>query len=96
MKRTRNDILNELVKLGIPLADSKKILNDFINIIVESIKNKEEVRIKNFGKFFVVKKRERNFLNPKTKKLTYIPSHFKVRFIPSINLKKAINENIER
>lgn len=92
MKRTRKDLINELVSLGITAADAKRIVDNFIEIITDALKSKEEVRLKNFGKFILVRKRAREFTNPKTKEIIKIPDYIKIRFIPSVNLKNFINE----
>lgn len=91
MKRTRKDFIDKLVAAGVQFVDAKKIVDLFIKIIQKSLEKGKEVRLKNFGKFVVIKKNEAQFINPKTKKITRIPAHLKVKFIPSKNLKNLIN-----
>lgn len=91
MKRTRKDFIDKLITAGLQFVDAKKIVDSFIKIIQESLINGEEVRLKNLGKFVVIKKNESRFINPRTKKITKIPAHLKVKFIPSRELKRIIN-----
>ncbi|MBN1899121.1 MAG: HU family DNA-binding protein [Spirochaetes bacterium] len=92
MKRTRKDLIQALVEAGIQSVDAKRFVDEFINIIQGSIMHGEEIRLKNFGKFIIVTKKGNEFINPKTKLKTLIPDHKKIRFIPSENLKKLINQ----
>ncbi len=92
MKRTRKDFINALVSAGIQSVDAKKFIDEFIKIIQGSLSRGEDVRIKNFGKFAFIKRNASEFINPKTKKLIKIPEHFKIRFVPSENLKKLKNK----
>ncbi len=91
MKRTRKDFIDKLVAAGVQFVDAKKIVDSFIKIIQESLVKGKEVRLKNFGKFIVIKKNESQFINPRTKKITRIPARLKVKFMPSKNLKNLIN-----
>ena len=64
----KKDLVNNLsLKTGFSLNYSKKVVNDFIEIIIKNIKSGELI-LKNFGSFKVIKKNERIGRNPKTKK----------------------------
>ena len=92
MKRIKIDFINSLTEIGLPEIDAKKIFNLFVENITEGLKNKKEVHLVNFGKFKVVKKKKTSFINPKTKLISTIKGANKVKFIPSKNLHKFINE----
>ena len=57
-------------QIGLPVNYSEKILDDFIQIIIETLIYKKEINIKNFGKFILKKKMKRVGRNPKTRKFT--------------------------
>jgi len=91
MKRIKKNFINALTEIGLPETDSKKIIGLFIENIAEGLKEKKEIHLVNFGKFKVVKKKKKSFINPKTKKISTIKGENKVKFIPSKNLIKYIN-----
>ncbi len=91
MKRIKKDFIESLTEIGLPEIDAKKIVELFINNIVTGLQDKKEIQLVNFGKFKVVKKKKKTFINPKTKKLSSIKGENKVKFIPSRNLIKYIN-----
>ncbi len=92
MKKTRQDIINELRKTGINKRDAAKILQLFIDSIGEGIKKEGKVNIKNFGKFVLMKKNKKEFINPKTGKISRVTIPYKLKFIPSKKFIKFINE----
>ena len=69
---------------------SKKIINDLIESLITTIK-KEDLNLKNFGKFSKIHKRKRMGRNPKTKEPYLISSRISIRFIPSSKLIVAMN-----
>ncbi len=77
--------------IGLTEIDANRIINLSIENITPGLKDKKEVHLVNFGKFKVVKKKKRSFINPKTKKISYIKGENRVKFIPSKNLTKYIN-----
>lgn len=93
MKRIKKNFIESLTEIGLPEIDAKKIIELFINNIVTGLKDKKEIQLVNFGKFKVVKKKKKTFINPKTKKLSSIKGENKVKFIPSKNLIKYINHD---
>ena len=93
MKRIKNDFIKSLTRIGLPETDANRIINLFIDNITSGLKDKNEIHLVNFGKFKVVKKKKRSFINPKTKKISYIKGENRVKFIPSKNLTKYINHD---
>ena len=88
----KRDLVNNLsLKTGFSLNYSKKVVNDFIEIIIQNIKSGELI-LKNFGSFKVIKKNERIGRNPKTKKKFLISSRKTISFIPS----KKISDNLNK
>ena len=74
-------------------SDLEVIIDTFSESVENALKNGQNVELRNFGTFFVKKIKEKHSArNPKTGELIYVPEKNKVRFRPSKNLKKVINE----
>ena len=71
-------------------------MEDILNIIVESLKNKKKVKISNFGTFEIRYKKKREGRNPKTKEKKIISERNVVLFKPSKDFKKFININNDK
>ena len=64
---TRNDLIEEVSNnLGLPLAESSKIIEEIIEEILLSLENDSDVKISSFGTFSVKNKRSRIGRNPRT------------------------------
>ena len=71
----------------------ENVFNFFSEAISNALKKGKVVEIRNLGRFYFRKLKENfNARNPATNKLIYKPERVKVRFRPSKNLKKKINE----
>ena len=91
------DISKNIYKqIGLPVNYSEKILDDFIQIIIETLIHKKEINIKNFGKFTLKSKMKRVGRNPKNKKIYQINERNVVIFKTSKKLKKKINFSHEK
>ena len=96
MNRTKKDTFNrsdiELsLKKEFPQL-SKSNINDAIDVILESITEAvaldEKVEIRGFGTFSKKYIRPRKFINPKTKKVSYLGETATMHFKPSKSLTK--------
>ena len=88
---TNFDIIKNLSnKTGFSINFSKKLVNEFINILIENIK-KNELNLKNFGSFKLIKKKERVGRNPKTKEEFIISSRKSLIFTASKKILKFFN-----
>ena len=76
--------------IGFSDSDSKEIVNDIIDIILDGIAN-GAVNIKNIGSFVINRKAARIGRNPKNLKEYPISARNVVKFIASKNLKNAVN-----
>jgi len=65
---------------------AEKCLNAFIDVVTETLKKKEEVRLIGFGSFRVVKRAERKGKNPRTGETIKIPAREVVKFVPGKDL----------
>ena len=94
---TKKEIINSLyMQLGLSKRILDTILEDILNIIVESLKNKKKVKISNFGTFEIRYKKKREGRNPKTKEKKIISERNVVLFKPSRDFKKFINLNNDK
>ncbi len=87
------DLINNLSKeIGFSSSYSKKIVNELIEIIIQSIKNGDLI-LKNFGTFKIKKKKERVGRNPKTQEKYIIFERNSVVFTPSKKILDILNKN---
>ena len=89
--KKKNLVNNLSLKTGFSLNYSKKLIDDFIEIIIQNIKSGQFI-LKNFGSFKIIHKNERIGRNPKTKKKFLISSRKTISFIPS----KKISDNLNK
>ena len=92
MSLTKSDIALNIAKhTGISKQDSKALLENFIEQIKFSLKNKISVKISNFGTFEVKKTPSRIGRNPKTKKEYIISARNRITLNASKNIKDFLN-----
>ena len=83
---TKIDIIKNLSKkTGFSILFSKKLVNDFLNIIIHQIKM-NELNLKNIGSFKLINKKERLGRNPKTKEEFIISARKSLRYVASKKL----------
>ena len=82
---------NLSLKTGFSVSFSKKLIDDIILCITESIKT-EKLNLKNLGIFKIINKKERRGRNPKTKEQFEITARKTISFIPSKKISKELNE----
>ena len=83
------------MQIGYSKKISENLLEDFFDIIFQSLKNNNKVKISKFGTFEVRHKKSRIGRNPKTKENKIISERKVILFKPSKELKKKINQNYE-
>ena len=92
----KKDIIDNInYNIGIPNKYAELIINDLIKVLIISLKDKLEVKIKNFGSFKLRNKNKRKGRNPKNKKEYDILSRNVVTFKTSKYLNKKVNFNVE-
>ena len=92
----KNIISNIYNKTGLPSTYIANIVDDIISIVKENIINEENVKIKNFGTFFLKKKNKRLGRNPKNKINYEISERKVVTFKISDDLKNRLNDNVTK
>ena len=90
---TRKNLSNKIYQnLGFSKNFSSTFIDNFFNVLVDELINKNKIKISSFGTFSVIKKNERIGRNPKTKVEAKISSRKVVKFKPSNLFKKKINK----
>ena len=93
---TKREIVNSIyMQIGYSKKIAENLLDDFFDIIFQSLKKNEKVKIENFGTFEVRLKKSRIGRNPKTKENKIVSARKVILFKASKELKKKINENYE-
>ena len=93
---TKEEIVNSIyMQIGYSKKISENLLEDFFEIIFNSLKKKNKVKIAKFGTFHVRFKKSRIGRNPKTKESKVISERKVILFKPSKELKKKINKKYE-
>jgi len=72
---------------GIQQIVVKKIVQKMLDIIIETLRNKQRIELREFGVFDIKKRKKRIGRNPKTGKVVPIPERFVVVFKPGLKLK---------
>ena len=92
-----NTVKKEIIKeihsiFGTSENNIKKITQDIIDVLIETLIEKKKINIKNFGSFQIIYKSERKGRNPKTKEEFNIKSRNSISFKTSKVLKQKMNE----
>ncbi len=91
---TKKDISNKIFKtIGFSKNFSSSFIDKFFSIISTELKRNNEVKIKSFGTFKILNKKERIGRNPKTKIEAKISARKVVTFKVSSKLKNKLNSN---
>tara|TARA_B100000579_G_scaffold414234_1_gene407654 strand:+ start:310 stop:615 length:306 start_codon:yes stop_codon:yes gene_type:complete len=93
---TKKEIVNSIyMQIGFSKNVAENLLEDFFEIILNSLKNNNKVKIAKFGTFEVRLKKSRIGRNPKTREKKIITKRKVVLFKPSKDLKKKVNKIYE-
>ena len=80
--------MNQLAnKANMSSAETKKIVEDFINMFADYADDGSIYSIQGFGNFEVKKKMERIVVNPSTKQRMMVPPKLVLNFKPSASVK---------
>jgi len=94
MKINKNDLIEEVaVKRHLTKKEAKAIIDKTFDLIVEHLKQEDEVMISGLGTFTPVTKEKRVGTNPKTHKQITIKEKKTIRFSVSNSLKDELNED---
>ena len=89
---TKKEIINSIyMQLGFSKKISENLIEDFLLILFEEIKNNKKVKLPKFGTFVLRHKKSRLGRNPKTLEKKIISERNVILFKPSKELKNLIN-----
>ena len=89
---TKKDLVNSIyMQLGFSKLISENLIDDFIQIIIQSFLEEKKIKLSRFGTFEIRYKRSRIGRNPKTKESKEISSRKVLLFKPSKEFKKLVN-----
>lgn len=91
---TKADLAKELhSKLGAySIRQCNAIVHDILDLIIEALVNRQEVKLRNFGTFKVRLKPQRRGCSPVTHEHIIVPARYIVVFKASKKLRALLNE----
>ena len=91
----RSDLLQKMCNLypGILRKDIKKIIEIIFLESIEALRNGQNIEIRGFGTFKIVKRKARVGRNPKSSKLVQIPEKKAIKWKMSKTFFKRLNKN---
>ena len=88
---TKADIISEVFdKNGLPKQDAEELVEMILDVIKQTVKEGEIVKLSGFGNFVVRSKKSRKGRNPKTGEEIEITPRQVVSFRPSIIFKEKV------
>ena len=94
---TKKDICKSIyLKYGIPKLLASKILDELLDIIIQQLKEEKNIKIKNFGSFFLKKKNKRIGRNPKNKIKYEVLERNVIIFKAAEELKRKLNRDAKK
>ena len=91
---TKKDLVNLVyMQLGFSKKISESLIDDFLDIIEQNLKDEKTLKLSKFGTFSVREKKSRIGRNPKTKEEKTITKRNVVLFKPSKEFKEFVNLN---
>ena len=75
-------------------ADAERTFDSILNLILDCLKNDEQVKIAGFGTYKVAKRKARIGRNPRTGEQIQIAASQKVKFLPAKALKEMFNRQV--
>ena len=89
---TKRDLINSIyMQIGVSKKISENLINDFLLIIIENLKNEKKIKISKFGTFSNRNKKSRIGRNPLTKEIKTISNRNVVLFKASKEFKDLVN-----
>jgi nucleoid DNA-binding protein len=88
---TRIEFAEKLAgRLNISKKEADKIVKEFIDLVIDTLENGEEIKFNGFGKFYVKTYPERKARNPKTGEEILLPE----RRIPKFKFANKVKDTI--
>ena len=92
-KMNKKQLMNKIATtLNQSKADAERTFDSILNLILDCLKNDEQVKIAGFGTYKVAKRKARVGRNPRTGEQIQIAASQKVKFLPAKALKEMFNK----
>lgn len=92
MNLTKAEIVSQVADaVGLTKIETEAVINGFIYIINQSLKDGNEIEIRGLGSFRIIERQPRLARNPKTGGKVQLPKRRVPQFRPSKDLRKAVN-----
>ena len=78
------------IRSGVARTTIRKVLDVMPEVFTAALVDKDDVRLANFGTFKTVTRAARRARNLRTNTEMMLPETAVVKFVPSLNLKKAV------
>jgi len=89
---TKKNLINSVyMQIGFSKNISENLIDDFLSIIMDNLKNEKKLKLSNFGTFSIRSKKSRVGRNPKTKEQKIISNREVVLFKASKEFKDLVN-----
>ena len=89
---TKKNLINSVyMQIGFSKNISENLIDDFLSIIMDNLKNEKKLKLSNFGTFSIRSKKSRVGRNPKTKEQKIISNRDVVLFKASKEFKDLVN-----
>ena len=88
----KNDLVGAVAdKTGVPKAEAEKIIDATLDIVTNTLKGGDEVRLVGFGTFTVTKRKASTGRNPRTGEPMSIKASSQPKFKAGKGLKDSVN-----
>jgi len=89
---TKKDLINSVyMQIGFSKSISENLIDDFLSMIKENLKDEKKLKLSKFGTFSIRTKKSRIGRNPKTKEQKTISNRDVVLFKASKEFKDLVN-----
>lgn len=94
---TKADIVDRIaVGTGLTKVDTEAVVDGFMHVVIEAMKEGKNIEIRGFGSFKVKKRKGRVARNPRTGEQVMVDEHWVPLFKVSKEVKQAVNESLQK
>ncbi len=94
---TKADIVDRIATgTGLTKVDTEAVVDGFMHVVIEAMKDGKNIEIRGFGSFKVKKRKGRVARNPRTGEQVLVDEHWVPLFKVSKEVKQAVNENLSK
>ena len=94
---TKADIVDRIATgTGLTKVDTEAVVDGFMHVVIEAMKDGKNIEIRGFGSFKVKKRKGRVARNPRTGEQVMADEHWVPLFKVSKEVKQAVNEILSK